>query len=53
MITPPSDDKDQLQVHLIDFGMAKKFFDDETNEHIKEGYQVDEFEGNMFYSSLH
>lgn len=43
MITPPDSDGQQLRVHLIDFGMAKKFIDEETNEHIEEGLYVDTF----------
>ena len=34
MITPPSSDDETLKVHLIDFGFADKFINDDTKEHI-------------------
>ena len=52
MITPPGKSDEKLQVHLIDFGCADKFIDEETNEHIKEGETVSKFNGNLLFSSL-
>lgn len=52
MITPPAKENDKLKVHLIDFGGADKFIDDDTKEHIQEGEQVEKFPGNPLYSSV-
>ena len=52
MITPPGKRSDNLKVHLVDFGFVDKFIDDETKEHIKEGEIVNNFQGNLFYSSV-
>lgn len=52
MITPPDNQHEKLKVHLVDFGFSDKFYDEDTQEHIKEGETVDLFKGNLFYSSL-
>ena len=52
MITPPGEDNETLIVHLIDFGFADKFIEEDTKKHIKEGETVKCFQGNLIYSSL-
>ena len=53
MITPPSDDNERLRVHLIDYGFVDKFIKNGTNDHIEEGETVDNFRGNLLFSSVH
>ena len=39
-------------MHLIDFGFANKLIDEETGKHIKEGDSVEQFQGNLYFSSF-
>lgn len=52
MITPPGSPDENLKVHLIDYGFVDKFFNYDTNEHIKEWETVENFRGNLFFSSI-
>jgi serine/threonine protein kinase len=44
-------DNECVQVTLIDFGYAKKYFNEENN-HIEHDTSVDQFEGNFLFGSL-
>ena len=39
------------EVHLIDFGFAAKYFQQDSKKHIEESEKIDMFQGNLLFAS--